>query len=137
MFKRIMMPVDLTHLETQTRALDCARDLAKTYGATVTYVGVTSPTPSSAAHSPEEFAEKLRAFAREQGKKNGIKTEFHSMIAHDPTTELDDALLKAVSETLADVVVMASHDPGLVDYIWPSNGGKIAAHAHTSVFLVR
>ena len=59
------------------------------------------------------------------------------MIAHDPTTDVDDALLKAVDETGADLVVMASHKPGLAEYFWPSNGGKLAGHTGVSVMLVR
>ena len=61
----------------------------------------------------------------------------HAAIAHDPTTEVDDALLRAVDETGADLVVMQSHIPGLIDYVWPSNGGKIAGHAKASVLVVR
>jgi hypothetical protein len=32
---------------------------------------------------------------------------------------------------------MASHVPGLTEYVWPSNGGKLAGHAKASVFVVR
>ena len=59
------------------------------------------------------------------------------VVAHDPTTDLDDVLLKAVKDTGADIVVMQSHMPNILDYVWPSNGGKIAEHAKTSVFVVR
>ena len=55
----------------------------------------------------------------------------------DGGVDLDGALLKAVGETGADLVVMGTHVPGLSDYIWSSNGGKIAAHADVSVMLVR
>jgi len=50
---------------------------------------------------------------------------------------VDDALLKASRDTGADLVVMASHMPSVLDYIWPSNGGKIAEHAKCSVMVVR
>lgn len=58
-------------------------------------------------------------------------------VSHDRVADIDDILLNAVKEVGADVVLMASHIPTLVDYIWPSNGGKIAAHSEASVFLVR
>lgn len=137
MFNRIMAPVDLAHTDRLRRALDCAADLAKHYDAEITYVGVTSTTPGKVAHNPEEFAGKLDAFARDEAAKHGLVAKAHSVIAHDPTTEVDDALMRATVEVDADLVVMASHVPGALDYIWPSNGGKLAEHAQCSVMVVR
>jgi nucleotide-binding universal stress UspA family protein len=136
-FKRIMVPVDLTHADKLDKALTCAADLATHYEATLVYVGVTSETPSSVAHTPAEYAEKLTAFAREQSTARGVSTEAHAKTSHDPTIDLDDTLMKAVGETGADLVVMASHIPNVMDYIWPSNGGSLAAHAKVSVMVVR
>ncbi len=137
MFKKIMTPVDLAHLKDLQRSLKCSADLAKLYGAEVVFVGVTTPTPSSLAHTPEEYAKKLDAFAEEQAGALGIKASAQMVIGHDPTTDVDDALLRATRDTGADLVVMASHMPNVLDYIWPSNGGKIAEHAKCSVLVVR
>lgn len=137
MFKRIMVPVDLAHQDTQAHALRVAGELASQYGAAVTYVSVTAETPGKLAHNPTEFREKLAAFAAAQGESHGIATEAHTEISHDPASDLDDCLLRAIDTIGADLVVMASHIPGLADYIWPSNGGKIAGHAKVSVMIVR
>lgn len=137
MFKRIMAPVDLAHVERLGRALDCAGDLAKHYDAPITYVGVTSTAPTRLAHTPEEFGRKLEAFAQAEADRHGVQASAHTAIAHDPTTEVDDALMKAIGTTGADLVVMASHVPGAMEYIWPSNGGKLAEHAKCSVMVVR
>ncbi|MDQ2089801.1 universal stress protein [Marimonas arenosa] len=137
MFRKIMVPVDLAHEAGLTRALSCAGDLARHYGAELVYVGVTAPTPSALAHNPAEFERKLEAFAAAQGETIGVNATAHMAIGHDPTTDVDDALLRAVDDTGADLVVMASHIPTLTDYVWPSNGGKIAAHASASVLVVR
>lgn len=137
MFTRIMAPVDLAHIERLGRALDCAADLAKHYDIPIFYVGVTSAAPSQVAHNPEEFSAKLNAFAQSEAKRNGVQTSAHISIAHDPTTEIDDALLRAIKETGADLVVMASHVPNVMDHIWPSNGGKLAEYAKCSVMVVR
>jgi len=136
-FKRIMVPVDLAHPDTQAHALRVAGDLASHYAAAVTYVSVTAETPGKLAHNPTEFREKLAAFAAAEAESHGIATDAHTEISHDPTTDLDACLLRAVEATGADLVVMASHIPGLADYIWPSNGGKIAGHAKVSVMVVR
>ena len=137
MFNKIMVPVDLSHAAKLTKALDCAGRLAKQFGAEAVYVGVTASAPSSLAHTPEEYAEKLDAFAAEQAKAHGITASGHAVVSHDPTTDLDPSLMKAVEETGADLVVMASHVPNITDYVWPSNGGTIAAHSKASVLVVR
>lgn len=137
MFTRIMAPVDLAHLEGLERALFCAADLAKHYHAPITYVGVTSSGPTSVAANPEQFDRKLSAFAEGEAGKHGIEVKAHTSIAHDPPTEVDDALLRAIDETGADLVVMASHVPGALDNIWPSNGGKVSSHAKCAVMLIR
>jgi nucleotide-binding universal stress UspA family protein len=137
MFKRIMAPVDLAHVERLGAALDCAAGLANFYDVPITYVGVTSPHPSKLAHNPKEFGEKLAAFAEAEAAKHGVEASAHTAIAHDPTTEVDDALMRAIGETGSDLVVMASHVPNVMDHIWPSNGGKLAEHAKCSVMVVR
>ncbi|MCD9148849.1 universal stress protein [Pseudophaeobacter flagellatus] len=137
MFKRIMAPVDLAHVEGLRPALDCTADLAKHYSVPVVYVGVTSTAPSELAHNPEEFGQKLSAFAAAEAAKHAIETSGHTAIAHDPTIEIDQALMRAIDDTDADLVVMASHVPNVMDHIWPSNGGKLAEYAKCSVMVVR
>lgn len=137
MFNKIMVPVDLTHVTRLKRALDCAADMANHYGAEICYVGVTGPTPGAIARNPAEYGEKLKAFADAQAAERAITASHHVEIAHDPTTEVDDALLRAVEKTGADLVVMGTHDPGITDYLWPANGTRVAGHSKASVFLVR
>lgn len=137
MYDAIMVPVDLAHADKLDKALSVAADLAKLYDAEVCYVGVTAATPGSVAHSPKEYGEKLDDFARAQAAARGVRTTSRALVSHDPAVDLDAALLAAVRETGADLVVMASHGPGLLDALWPSHGGSLASHASTSVLLVR
>lgn len=137
MFKRIMAPVDLAHIEGLAPALDCAADLAKHYNVPISYVGVTSSAPSSVAHNPAEFGQKLTAFAQGQADRHGIAVAAHPVVSHDPAIDVDDALIRAIDDTGSDLVVMASHVPNVIDYIWPSNGGKLAEHAKCSVMVIR
>ncbi|WP_428696503.1 universal stress protein [Stappia sp.] len=137
MYKKIIVPVDLAHVSRLHKVLKTAADLGRHYNAPVCYVGVISPLPGSVARSPSEFSEKLGAFASKQGEEYGIGTSSHAVTSHDPAVDLDDALLTAIADTGADLVVMASHIPNVADYIWPSNGGTIASHSSASVFVVR
>ena len=137
MYKKIMVPVDLAHAERLKKALGTAADLSRHYGIPVCYVGVAPNTPGPIAHNLAEFAQKLEAFGAEQVAAHGHEATTKAYASHDPTTDLDDTLLKAVEQTGSDLVVMASHIPDIVDYVWPSNGGKIASHSDASVFVVR
>lgn len=137
MFERIMVPVDLAHHDSLAKALDCAATMAKQSRAEVIYVGVTAEQPSEIAHNPAEYEAKLKAFAEDQGARHGITSRAHAVASHDPATDLNATLLQAVEDTRADLVVMASHEPGMMDHFWPSHGGKLAEQAKCSVFVVR
>lgn len=139
MFKTIMVPVDLEHVDKISNALGVAVDLARHYNAAIHYVAVTPTTPSGAAHSQEEFKGKLQTFAEEQGQQHGISTDSRVIVTSDPATELDDKLLATAREMQADLVVMASHVPGVADklHLMSSNAGYVARHAEMSVFVVR
>jgi nucleotide-binding universal stress UspA family protein len=137
MYKRIMVPVDLAHADKLGRALDIAADLAKANGATLIYTGVGSSLPGSIAHSPKEFADKLQNFADLQRGAHGVPVEAHSIISHDPAVDLDKRLIAAAKETKADLVVMASHIPGLADHWFHGHAAYVAQNAPMSVFVVR
>lgn len=137
MYKNIMVPVDLAHIDKLKLALDTAAELAKIYNAPVTYVGVTSAAPGALGHTPAEYNQKLEAFVAQQAKAHGISTHAKTVVSHDPAVDLDDALIKVARDAGSDLVVMATHIPNVADHFWPSNGGRLATHTNASVFLVR
>lgn len=137
MFKRIMAPVDLAHASHLENAIAVAAEIGKSNEAEVVFVGVTASTPSSVAHTPEEFASKLDAFAKEKGEAFGVAASGHPVVSHDPTIDLDEKLLEAADDINADLIVMGTHIPGLADRFWAAHGGTVASRASASVFLVR
>jgi len=137
MFSKIMVPVDLAHTERLGKALSVAADIARSQNAAVVYVGVTASTPGPVAHTPDEFARKLDAFAKEQADKNGLDASAKSITVPDPTVDLHETLMETADELGADLVVMASHAPGASDYIFAGYGAHLAAHSDASVFLIR
>ncbi|MEQ9814792.1 MAG: universal stress protein [Azospirillaceae bacterium] len=137
MFSKIMVPVDLAHAERLGKALSVAADISRSQNAAVVYVGVTASTPGPVAHTPDEFAAKLDAFAREQADKNGIVASARAVTVPDPTVDLHDTLMETVDKLDADLVVMATHVPGASDYVFAGYGAHLAAHSDASVFLIR
>lgn len=137
MFNNIMVPVDLAHLETLEPALDVVADMAKQYDARITYVGITANTPTSVARTPQEYEQKLDAFAQERHKVHGQPVSIKVYSSTDPVANVDDLLVKAIEETGVDLVMMATHLPRHLDIVMPSHGGKVATHTDASVFLIR
>ena len=60
MFKRILAPVDLAHLETIQRALKITAEEAHHHNVPVTYISVADSAPGEIAHNPDEFSAKLK-----------------------------------------------------------------------------
>ncbi len=137
MYRKIMVPVDLAHLDVIEPALEKVADLARHYDAEVCYVGVTANTPGSVARTPQEYTQKLEVFAKERGEAHGQPVSTKTITSPDPIADLDDVVIKAIDEVGADLVVMPTHPPKHLDVIMPSHGGKIATHTKVSVFLVR
>ena len=137
MYKMIIVPIDLEHADQLAKALSVSAGLAKHYGARLCAVGVTGSAPSSVAHNPAEFAQKFEEFAKQQSAQHGITFETKALTSPDPAVDLDDVLRKVISETNADLVVMASHVPGFKEHFIGSNAGYLASHSDISVFVVR
>ena len=137
MYTKIMVPVDLAHVDRLGKALTTATDLAKHYGTSICYVGITAEAPTSVAPTPKEYSEKLRVFGASQAEQHGLEVTTAAYPSHDPTVDLDTRLIAAAKENGADLIVMASHVPGLSDHIFGSNAGAVASYADVSVFVVR
>ena len=137
MYKNIMLPVDLAHVEKLTKAVAVGADLAKHYGASITAVAVTASTPSDVAHNPAEFAEILEKFVADQGKKHGVEISAQALVSSDPAIDLDETVAKEAARLGCDLVVMGSHVPGFAEYIFASRAGYLASHSDLSVFVVR
>lgn len=137
MYRKIMVPVDLAHIEKLEKAITTAMDLAKHYGIPVCFVGVTAQTPTEVAHTPREFGEKLKEFGARLSAKHGLEIDTAAYPSHDPAVDLDQTLIAAAKENGADLIVMASHVPGLREHIFASNAGAVASHAAVSVFVIR
>lgn len=137
MFTKIMVPVDLAHIDALQRSLRVAADIARHYEAEVCYVSVTANIPGPLARTPAEYEARLAAFAAEQSKAHGRPASSRALISHDPVADMDKLLAGAVDEIGADLVVMQTHLPRKLDAIMPAHGGKVATQTSASVFLVR
>ncbi|MGM0385579.1 MAG: universal stress protein [Actinomycetota bacterium] len=137
MFQRIMVPIDLAHIDQLARPLQVAADAARHYGAEVWYVAVTSDAPGSVARTPRQYQQKLDAFVAEQSTLHGQPAHGRVLLSPDPVADLDDVLIHTIKDLGADLVIMGTHLRRHLGAVMPSHGGKVATHTKASVFLVR
>lgn len=138
MYSRILVPIDLDNVEKLSKALDVSAKMAKDNDATVVYVGVVDavPTPSTQTEG-ERMKPLLDAFTEEQAKKYGIKTADQIVLRGDLHLHVGKDIIAAAQEGGCDLIVMASHVPGIKDHIFSSNAGYVATHAPICVYVIR
>lgn len=137
MYSKILLPIDLAHADKMEKAIVTAVEVAKAHDARVTMIGVTGEEPGSVAHDPKEYAERFQAFVDAQSEKHSIPIDALEMVSVDVPAELRKILEKAAQQHEFDLIVMASHVPGLLDHVFTSNAGHVATHSVASVFVVR
>jgi len=136
-YSKIMVPVDLKHADTLEKAIATAADLAKTYDAGLSLVGVTAPQPGETSRTVDQYKQALQDFAATHAEKTGVEIATKAVVKSDPLRDLDEALEETVEEDGFDLIVMASHTPTFADHLLSSNAGYLASHTAASVFIVR
>ncbi|MGI3187164.1 universal stress protein [Nioella aestuarii] len=138
MTSRILVPIDLDHIEKLDTALSIAAKAARDHGATVTYVGVIDPVPTASKRREGfEAQQQLDAFAEAQAKTHGILTDGHIALRGDLHLHVGREIIKAAEDADCDLIVMASHVPGFKDHFLTSNASYVATYAPMSVHVVR
>ncbi|WP_171125333.1 MULTISPECIES: universal stress protein [unclassified Ruegeria] len=137
MYNHIMFPVDL-HLPPEVRkAANVAAEIAKWQGAKITVVSVTGTQPGDPVQTDATIGDNLREFADHLAKNSGTEVAFQNIHSVDVAVEVDADLAKAAEDIGADLIVVGTHAPRIMDYILSSHAGYLAKHARVSVFVVR
>ena len=136
MYKTILVPIDMAHLAEGKAIIDVAIDHASE-GARIILLYVVEEVPNWAAISlPANIIDKSLNSARDELKAianaTGRKMEVEVRTGHSYNTILD-----VVEEKDVDMVIIASHRPGLQDYFLGSTAAKVVRHAKCSVLVVR
>ena len=138
MLKRILVPIDLDHIDRLQKALDVAARIARDSGATLVYAGVVDAVPTTTARTEGERAsDMLRVFCQSQVEAQGVTAVETVTLRGDLHLNVGPDLISTAIETGCDLIVMASHVPGLKEHFLPSNAGYVASHAPLSVYVVR
>ncbi|MDH3229370.1 MAG: universal stress protein [Alphaproteobacteria bacterium] len=137
--KTILVPIDVAQTQAAAAALELARDMARTHGATLVLLNVLEQVPGYvAAQLPKSFHENALSDAAARLKEiaagHGLAKSAEIVVRDGhPSTEI----LEYANSIGADMIVIASHDPGLADYFLGSVAARVVRHAHCSVLVVR
>jgi len=140
MFKRILVPVDLTEPEFAKPAIDTAIELARASGGVVRVVNVLPMTPVMLAeYVPADFDEQQRQSAEEAmavlSKESGLEAARFSTVVRQGG--IYHEVLEEAKLLPADLIVMSSHRPAMKTYFLGSNAGHVVRYAKCSVLVVR
>ena len=136
MYKTILVPVDMSHIEAGKSMIDVARKQGDK-DTRIILLHVIEDIPNWVAaeipagileHSRQSIHEELKAIA----SAASVKAEVEIRPGHPYKTILDKA-----TEVEADLIIIASHKPGLQDYFLGSTAAKVVRHARCSVLVVR
>ncbi len=136
MYKTILVPLDIGHLPQGKLTIDLA--IAHASDETrIVLLNVIEEIPGWASVAiPTEIIEKSSTDAQAELKAvvnaSGRKMDVVVRTGHSYSTILDVA-----EEISADLIIIASHRPGLQDYFLGSTAAKVVRHAPCSVLVVR
>jgi universal stress protein F len=138
-FKTILVPVDLYTEGVAAQQLAVAKRFAEAANGEIIVLYVVPGIPGyaqselpSGTHESvlSEAKKKLDAVAQSAGLGGNVKLV---MLEGKPAR----AILDHANEIQADLIIMASHDPNLTDYLLGSTAARVVHHAHCSMFIVR
>ena len=138
MYSRILVPVDLDHVDKLTKALDLAVRTARENDATIVYADVVDAVPTMTAQTESaREADRLRKFVTSQAELNDVDATDHVALRSDLRLNVGSDVVKVAKELNCDLIIMASHVPGFKEHFFSSNAGYVASHAPVSVYVVR
>jgi nucleotide-binding universal stress UspA family protein len=136
MYKAIMVPIDLSQAEKGKAIIEVAKQLGGEATRMVLVNVVVGIPTYVAAELPGGIIEKAKEDARSDleamAKAAGVKADVE-VRSGTPAT----AILAAAEEKGTDLIIIASHQPGLQDYLLGSTAARVVRHAKCSVLVVR
>lgn len=141
MYKEILLAVDLGHPDTQDRAVSTALEYCRAFGAHLHIITVVPDFGMSIVGSffPAGYEQKALEQARDTlhaftADRLPADLKAQHIIGHGTIYQ---EILRSAEAVGADLIIMASHRPGLEDYLLGPNAARVVRHASTSVLVVR
>jgi nucleotide-binding universal stress UspA family protein len=131
MYKHILVPVDLADPEASDPAFGVARHIAQRDGARISVLSVVPAWPGDLDLSPRDHQPELDALIKEVAEGTAMTGEVQI------GGSISGRIIQAILNKGIDLVVMASHNPKITDYLIGSNAAHVVLHSSCSVLVVR
>ena len=134
MYKNILVPVDIAHAELGEKTLKIAREVAGADARiTLLYVMPEIPTfvtPELPEGLLQRNLDEARKHVKALAEKAGAQAEVTSGHPYSK-------ILERAEELGADLIIIASHRPGMQDYFIGSTAARVVRHAQCAVLVDR
>ena len=136
MYKSILIPIDIGNSDNATRVIETAAAQGGA-DAEITLLNVVEEIPRWAlVELPKDTMEKSVNSSQDKLQAISDSTEANThaeiRVGHPYKT-----ILQVAEEKNADLIVVASHQPGSQNFFLGSTAAKVVRHAHCSVLVVR
>ena len=131
MYKHILVPVDLGDTPAAAKAVGVARHIARRDGSRISIVSIVPAWPDNLLREPPDYQPDLEAYI--DAIREGLDIEGEIKAGGS----ISGRIIEAVEDKRIDLVVMASHDPRVTDYLIGSNAAHVVLHSPCSVLVVR
>lgn len=140
MFRKLLVPVDLSDMALAKAALDKARGLAANWDAEIRLLYVMPIVPATyLEYVPTDFeaSEKTRVRKELTDIATGLGMSAGKVSTAIRSGGVYHEVLAEAEECKADLIVCGSHWPTLATYLIGSHATNIVRHANCSVLVVR
>jgi nucleotide-binding universal stress UspA family protein len=139
MYKKILVPVDLSDPELAKPAMATALEWAKVSGGSIRLLNVLPMTPVMLAeYVPPDFDVQQRKSAEEAvqivAAETGLGDRATAVVRQGG---IYHEILEEAKTMGCDLIVMSSHRPAMRTYFLGSNAGHVVRYATCSVLVVR
>jgi len=140
MFKKLLVPLDLSDMALAKEALDKAKGLATAWGSGLRLLYVMPIVPSTyLEYVPADFesGEKARIAKELAEVAGGLGLPAGKVSTVTRSGGVYHEVLAEAEECKADLIVCSSHWPTLATYLIGSHATNIVRHANCSVLVIR
>ncbi len=140
MYRKILLPIDITEAAMTDRAIAVAQGLAKPFDSEMRLVNVQSLLPIAFLdYAPENFDLQVRRGLEKEMATVAAKIDcpparLSTVVLFGPVYQ---RVLAEAEDWRADLIVLCSHRPGMDRFLIGSNATTIVNHAQCSVLVVR
>jgi len=136
LYQSILIPIDLAHPETAPVMFEKAKALLLPEGRLTVVHAIPDIPAYVTLEMPDGFLpitmRKTEDALRGIVEQAGVNADIRILTGQPPRAILDTA-----GEVGADLVIVASHRPGLSDYLLGSTAARVVRHATCSVLVIR